>query len=202
MIRNGAWAESATQVTPRSLLDPGQGVALHPSAAVDRRRPGETETLAVDRLRYMTTTGPAAQQEAAILREALRPLGVELEVVYDDAYLYKVLSGQAETQLFSLRFDADFPDPASFLDPFVCGSSGSYSGFCPPRFDRAHGRFSAASGPERDALAIELERILGQEVPVRPIDTPELWLLTRGWLKNVIRHPLTGLRIELLCADR
>ncbi len=205
VIRNGAWAERATQVTPRALLDAGEGVALHPSAAPDRERPGQGEggTLAVDRLRYMTTTGPAARQEAAILREALRPLGVELDVVHDDAYLYKVLSGQAAPQLFSLRFDADFPDPASFLDPFVCRSPGSYSGFCSPRFDRVHARFSAASaGPERDALALELERLLGQEVPVRPVDTPELWLLARGWLKNVVRHPLTGLRIELLCADR
>jgi len=203
VIRNGAWAAPATQVTPRSLLNPGANVVLHASAAIDRKRPdGSGPKLPLESLRYMTTTGPAARQEAAILREALRPLGVNLDVTYDDAYLFKVLSGQAEPQLFSLRFDADYPDPASFLDPFVCDSPGSYSGFCSPQFDAAHARFAAATpGPERDAIAIELERILGREVPVRPIDTPELWLLTRGWLKNVVRHPLTGLRVELLCVD-
>ncbi len=201
IIRNGAWAEPASQVTPRDLLNPGPGVALHPSAAADRTRP-PARLSPQKTLRYMTTTGPAAQQEAAILREALRPIGYVLEVTYDDSYLYKLLSGQASAQLFSLRFDADYPDPASFLDPFTCGSSGSYSGFCSPRYDAVHSRFARAKpGPERDALALDLERILGAEVPVRPIDTPELWLLTRGWLKNVIRHPLSGLRIELLCVD-
>lgn len=204
VIRNGAWATPATQVTHRSLLDPGADVVLHASSAIDRKRPdGSGPRLPLASLRYMTTTGPAAQQEAAILREALRPLGVKLEITYDDAYLYKVLSGEAEPQLFSLRFDADYPDPASFLDPFTCDSPGSYSGFCSPQFDAAHGRFAAAAaGPERDFIAIELERILGREVPVRPIDTPELWLLTRGWLKNVVRHPLSGLRVDLLCIDQ
>jgi len=199
VIRNGAWAQPATQVTPRILLDPGEGVALHPHAAADRTRPVAHEG-PVQRLRYMTTTGLAAKQEAEILREALRPLGIALEISYDDAYLYKIMTGQAQPQLFSLRFDADFPDPASFLDPFTCESSGSYSGYCSETFDAAHTRFSAAPpGPARDRLATQLERILGEDVPVRPIDTPELWLLTRGWLGNVVRHPLTGLRVELLC---
>ncbi|HGG56643.1 MAG TPA: hypothetical protein ENK31_02475, partial [Nannocystis exedens] len=201
IIRNDAWAKPASQVTPRSLLDPGPSVVLHPSAAADRTKPPARSSPQTS-LRYMTTTGPAAQQEAAILREALRPIGYVLEVIYDDLYLYKILSGQARAQLFSLRFDADFPDSASFLDPFTCDSSGSYSGFCSPAYDALHRRFAAtAPGAERDALALDLERILGAQVPVRPIDTPELWMLTRGWLKNVVRHPLSGLRIELLCVD-
>lgn len=201
VIRNDAWAKPASQVTPQILLDPGPGVALHPSAVADRVLP-PARTSQHTTLRYMTTTGPAARQEAAILREALRPIGYVLEVTYDDSYLYKILSGQANAQLFSLRFDADYPDPASFLDPFTCDSSGSYSGFCSPHYDAVHSRFARTKpGPERDALALDLERILGIQVPVRPIDTPELWLLTRGWLKNVIRHPLSGLRIELLCID-
>ncbi|MCB9701700.1 MAG: hypothetical protein H6711_07405 [Myxococcales bacterium] len=201
VIRNGAWGEPASQVVPRVLLDPGAAAPLHPSAGPGRPPPPPAAADAPRReLRYATTTGPAAQQEAAILREALRPLGYDLVVTHDDAYLYKILSGQARAQLFSLRFDADYPDPASFLDPFVCQSPGSYTGYCSPRFDAVHARFARTpAGPERDALAIELERILGDDVPVRPIDTPELWTLSRGWLGEVVRHPITGLRAELLC---
>ncbi|MCA9661635.1 MAG: hypothetical protein KC486_25070, partial [Myxococcales bacterium] len=199
VIRNDAWAAPATQVTPRALLD--RGAVLHPAADPERTRPTARPGERVS-VRYMTATGAAAQQEAAILREALRPIGVDLEVIHDDLYLSKILSGQAEAQLFSLRYDADFPDAASFLDPFVCASPGNYSGYCSPGYDAVHAKFaSLPAGEARDVIAEGLERILGAEVPVRPIDTPELWMITRGWLRGVVRHPLSGLRVELLCRD-
>jgi ABC-type oligopeptide transport system substrate-binding subunit len=199
VIRNDAWASPATQVTPRALLD--RGAILHPAADPRRTRPTAGLKDRV-RLRYMTATGPAAQQEAAILREALRPIGVDLEVVHDDLYLSKLLSGQAEAQLFSLRYDADFPDAASFLDPFVCDHPGNYSGFCSADYDRVHAEFAKLPpGDARDTVAEGLERLISLELPVRPIDTPELWMITRGWLRGVVRHPLSGLRVELLCRD-
>lgn len=204
VLRNDAWSRPASQLTPRSIFDPGEGVRLHahapPSAQTARaiELVQETGLRGQPRitLRYSTTTGPQAQQEAAILREALRPLGVELEVIHDDGYLGKL----AGSQLFALRFDADYPDAENLLAPFVCGDPGSYTAYCSQDYDR---RFAALAslpaGPARDAEIAALERILGDDVPVRPIDEPELWLLARGDLGNVRRHPLTGLRIELLC---
>ena len=40
------------------------------------------------------------------------------------------------------------------------------------------------------------------EVPVRPIDQPSAWYLGQPWLAGLVRHPLSGLRIELLCRAR
>ena len=34
---------------------------------------------------------------------------------------------------------------------------------------------------------------------MRPIDQPEAWYLIQPWLSGVMRHPLAGLRIDLLC---
>ena len=38
-------------------------------------------------------------------------------------------------------------------------------------------------------------------MPVRPIDQPSAWYLHQPWLGGLVRHPLAGLRIELLCPD-
>ena len=206
VVRSGAWGRPAAQVVPTELLPAAD--ALHPYALAARDEAAAIALagdagLSPDRrrtLRYATTSGTDAQQEAAILREALRPLGLDLEVLVDDAYLYKLLTGQLRAQIFALRFDADYPDPESFLAPFTCASPSSYTGYCSPRFDAAFARFAALPpGPDRIAAAADLERILGDDVPVRPIDTPELWTLLRGDLRGFIRHPLTGLRVELLC---
>ena len=70
-------------------------------------------------------------------------------------------------------------------------------------YDAAFATFAALpAGPGRDHAAAELERKLGEDVPVRPIDQPEAWYLAQPWLHGLVRHPLVGLRLELLCPDR
>ncbi len=206
IIRSGAWASPASQLTPPALLRV-DGPPLHLHAPASRDEAAARARLQIAALgdaplvlRYATTTGPAAQQEAAILRESLRPLGIEVEVIADDAYLFKILAGQLRAQLYSLRFDADYPDAESFLAPFVCGDPNNYTAYCSRRFDAAYARFAALPpGPARDRAAVELERILGEDVPIRPIDHPELWTLVRGDLVGFVRDPLRGLRVDLLC---
>jgi ABC-type oligopeptide transport system substrate-binding subunit len=205
IVRNDAWGDAATQLVPSALLP--AGAPLHPFALPARDEALARALLAgADlgdrriRLRYATTTGAAAQQEAAILRESLRPLGIDLDVITDDGYTAKILSGQLSAQLYALRYDADYPDPMSFLAPFTCASPASYTAYCSRRFDAAFARFANLPlGPDRDEAAEELERILGDDLPIRPIDTPSLWTLVRADLRGFVRHPVTGLRAELLC---
>ncbi|WP_293269404.1 hypothetical protein [Nannocystis sp.] len=151
-------------------------------------------------LRYWTGTDEAEAQEAAILRDALRPLDIDLQVTRRAHYLGEVLAGSSDAQLFALRYDADYLDPASFLAPFTCAAPDNYSGFCDPAYDLAFAAFTRIPpGPARDQAAAALERQLGAQVPVRPIDQPEAWYVVQPWLQGVTRHPLAGLRIELLC---
>ena len=99
-----------------------------------------------------------------------------------------------------LRYDADYLDAASFLAPFTCAAPDNFSGFCDPAYDAAFAAFTQIPpGPARDHAAAELDRHLGDAVPVRPVDQPEAWYIVQPWLQPVTRHPLAGLRIELLC---
>lgn len=208
VVRNGAWATPRARIVPRGIAP--DDAALHRFAPPAADLQQATQILAAAgldtsprTLRYWTGTSEAEQQEAAILREAVRPLGITLEITSRANYLLDIGSGRSDAQLFGLRYEADYLDAGNFLDPFVCGSPGNYSGYCNPAYDAAFAAFAALpGGPGRDAAAAELERMLGEDVPVRPIDQPEAWYLAQPWLHGLVRHPIVGLRIELLCPTR
>lgn len=207
VIRNGAWAEPRARLVPRGVGE-HTGEVLHrfapPSADLQQAR----QVLAAAglattprTLRYWTGTSEGEEQEATILRDALRPLGIDLQITRRADYLFAVGTGDA--QLFLLRFDADYLDAGNFLAPFVCDAPDNFSGYCDPAYDAAFAAFSRlAPGPARDRAAEELERRLGEAVPVRPVDQPAAWYFSQPWLHGLLRHPLLGLRIELLCPDR
>lgn len=208
VVRNDAWATPRARIVPRGISP--DDTPLHrfapPAADLQQARQLLAEAgLATSprTLRYWTGTSEGERQEAAILREAVRPLGITLAVTHRAHYLTDVVGGTSDAQLFGLRFDADYLDAGNFLAPFVCGAPDNYSGYCDPAYDAAFTEFaSLPAGPARDEAAAGLERLLGEAVPVRPIDQPEAWFLAQPWLHGLVRHPLGGLRIELLCPDR
>ncbi|MBK9754838.1 MAG: hypothetical protein IPO88_15330 [Nannocystis sp.] len=206
VIRNDAWATQRARIVPKGLGGALDDAVLHRFAPPAADLPQARQILAAADivgprvLRYWTGTDEAEAQEAAILRDALRPLGIDLQVTRRAHYLGEVLAGSSDAQLFALRYDADYLDPASFLAPFTCAAPDNYSGFCDPAYDLAFAAFTRVPpGPARDQAAAALERQLGDQVPVRPIDQPEAWYVVQPWLQGVTRHPLAGLRIELLC---
>lgn len=208
VIRNDAWATPRARVVPRGLGGALDDEPSHPHAP-PRSDPRVFARLveagaAVPRtLRYWTGPSEAERQEAAILRDALLAVDIELQVTHRERYLDEVLAGRSDAQLYSLRFDADYLDPATFLSAFTCGAADNFSGHCDPAYDAAHAAFARTPpGPQRDRLAADLDARLGVTVPVRPIDQPEAWYLVQPWLQGVQRHPLAGLRLELLCPRR
>lgn len=207
VVRNGAWASPRARIVPRGIAEDAPLHRFAPPAADLQQARQLLAEAGLDTsprtLRYWTRGEEGERQEAAILREALRPLGITLAVTYRPDYLGDILAGRSDAQLFGLRFDADYLDAGNFLAPFVCGAPDNYSGYCDPAYDAAFAAFAAQpAGPARDRAADELERMLGEDVPVRPIDQPESWYLTQPWLRGLVRHPLVGLRIELLCPAR
>lgn len=206
VIRNDAWATPRARVVPRGLGGEFDDTPLHrfapPAADLEQAKQllRAADLTPPPTLRYWTGTDEAENQEATILRDALRPLGVDLQITRRPHYLGEVLGGTSDAQIFSLRYDADYLDAASFLAPFTCSAPDNYSGFCDPAYDQAFAAFTRIPpGPARDQAAAELDRRLGDAVPVRPIDQPEAWYVAQPWLSGVTRHPLAGLRIDLLC---
>lgn len=204
VVRNGAWAEAHDGVVPRGVpgAPPAAAVAgpdLEGARAMLAEAGLSGRTWA---LRYWTGTSEAEQQEAALLRESLRPIGVDLQITRREDYLAAIFDPRrpADAQLFGLRFDADYLDAANFLAPFTCGAADNFSGYCDPGFDAAFAAFAGMPpGPGRERAAIDLQARLADGMPARPIDQPSAWILHQPWLGGLVRHPIAGLRVELLC---
>lgn len=203
VIRNDAWATPRARIVPHGLGGALDDAPLHPHAPARSDRALVLARLPADAprtLRYWTGPSEAERQEAAILHDALLPFAIDLQVTHRERYLDEVLGGRNDAQIYSLRFDADYLDPATFLAAFTCSAADNFSGHCDPAYDAAYAAFAVTPpGPQRDRLAADLDGMLGAAVPVRPIDQPEAWYLVQPWLQGVQRHPLAGLRLELLC---
>ena len=206
VVRNDAWAVPRARIVPRGLGGAHDDEPLHrfapPAADLEQARAvlAAAGVTGPRTLRYWSGASEAEAQEASILRDALLPLDIDLEITRRLGYLNDAFGGRGPAQLYSLRFDADYLDAQNFLAPFTCAAPDNYSGHCDPDYDAAFAAFAAAPpGPRRDEAAAQLERRLGETVAVRPIDQPEAWYLVQPWLSGVSRHPLSGLRVELLC---
>jgi ABC-type transport system substrate-binding protein len=206
IVRNDAWSHPAARLVPPGI-DGSTGQALHPfappapdleRARKELRAAGVTGSLT---LHYATSDDEAARQEAAILAEALRPLDITLEVHHEARYqeLLADPDQPLRAQMFALRWDFDYPSAENVLRAFTCiGDLSALAHHCDAEYDRRFSRFAALpDGPERAAAIEDLERFLGERAIARPVDHPEAWLLVQPWLSNVVRHPFSGLRLEL-----
>lgn len=204
VVRNGAWADASASLLPREVgpREPLADATAAPDVAgalailADAGLSGRTWTL-----HYWGGASEAERQEAALVREFLRPLGIDVQFTARDNFLFDpgLASG---AHLFGLRSEADFLDPGYFLAAFTCAAPDNLGGFCDPEYDAAWAGFTALfAGPARDDAARRLQQLLARRMPVRPIDQPSSWYLHQPWLRGLVRHPLAGLRIELLCPD-
>jgi ABC-type transport system substrate-binding protein len=205
IVRNGVWATPATRLVPPGVSG-SHGEAFHayaPAAADVERAKKELAKAGAKNvtLRYVTSDTEAARQEAAILEQALKAIGITLETKHEARYqeLLSDPDNHLGAQVFSLRWDMDYPDAENVLRAFTCeGGLSALTHHCDRKYDAMFDEFSALpAGPERSAAIEKLERYLGDEAVARPIDHPELWMLAQPWIHNVIRHPLSGLRAEL-----
>lgn len=208
IVRNGAWAKPATRLVPPGVSG-STGEPLHAYAPLEADLERAKKELAKAGVReftlhYATSDSEAARQEAAILEEALREIGITLETKHEARYqeLLSDPSNELGAQVFSLRWDLDYPDAENVLRAFTCtGGLSALTHYCDAKYDAMFAEFAKLPADtktgERRAAIEKLESYLGDEAVVRPIDHAELWLLAQPWIHNVIRHPLSGLRAEL-----
>ncbi len=213
VLRNGAWSELARHFVP-PLLAPDEDAGSHPYAPRHPDLPQAHRLLERAGLKgrrhtltYLTEDHESARQEATILREALHPIGVDLRVIHDAQYLSRLVTADgnlADIQLFSVSFDADYPDADSFLRAMTCeGALARLARFCDSAYDRLFAEFTTLPpGPGRSNAIAALEAQLAQQLPFRPIDHPQLWQLEHPDLGGVQRHPFSGLRVERLYLRR
>ncbi len=204
VIRNNAWAQPRRRLVASGLGGGDDAASAHPFAPLAANVDQAREILASAgitgpvHLRYWAPVGEAERHAAAVLRDALAPLQIELDVTHRSDFLSAVFTGDA--QIFGLAFDADYLDPANILATFTCTAADNFSGHCDAAYDAAFAAFATLPpGPARDTAVARLEQHLGTTVPVRPIDQTEAWYLVHPGLTGVVRDPLGGLRLDTLC---
>jgi oligopeptide transport system substrate-binding protein len=78
-----------------------------------------------------------------------RKLGVSVKLSSQEWKVYlKQLSTKAPA-IYRMGWGADYPDPATFMDLFTCGSGNNFTGFCSPDYDKAI--LAAGTSPDINA---------------------------------------------------
>ena len=137
-----------------------------------------------------------SEEEEKAIREALEPLGVELEIRKIPSYMYYATIAAADADILVTSWIGDFADPLAFLELFRGGSTMNDSGWKNSQFDALLEKAAVAGDAERLNLLGQAENILLDEGMILPlyrsvsssvIDLTEVG----GWFVNAFdMHPL------------
>ncbi len=137
-----------------------------------------------------------SEEEEKAIREALEPLGVELEIRKVPSYMYYATIAAADADILVTSWIGDFADPLAFLELFRGGSTMNDSGWKNSQFDALLEKAAVAGDAERLNLLGQAENILLDEGMILPlyrsvsssvIDLTEVG----GWFVNAFDiHPL------------
>ena len=136
------------------------------------------------------------EEEEMLIREALEPLGISLEIRKLPSYMYYASIAEADADILVTSWIGDFADPLAFLELFRGGSTMNDSGWNNSQFDSLLEQAAVAGENERLNLLGQAENILLDEGMVIPlyrsvsssvIDLSEVG----GWYVNAFDvHPL------------
>ena len=136
------------------------------------------------------------EEEEMLIREALEPLGLALEIRKLPSYMYYASIAEADADILVTSWIGDFADPLAFLELFRGGSTMNDSGWNNSQFDSLLEQAAVAGENDRLNLLGQAENILLDEGMVIPlyrsvsssvIDLSEVG----GWYVNAFDvHPL------------
>ncbi|MCY7418541.1 MAG: peptide ABC transporter substrate-binding protein [Chloroflexi bacterium] len=130
----------------------------------------------------LVTSGSAYQD--AVRDGIQRELGISLtaeQMPFDE---YSARLDSDTPQMWSLAWSADYPHPNDFLGLLLeTGSPSNAGGWSNTAFDDALDAAAAtADSAEQEALYVDAERIVQDQVPVIPLRYGETWALSRDGL--------------------
>ena len=136
------------------------------------------------------------EEDEKLIRDALEPLGLSLEIRRIPAYQYYASIAAADADILVTSWIGDFADPLAFLELFRGGSTMNDSGWKNSQFDELLEQAATSGENERLNLLGQAETILLDEGMVLPlyrsvsssvIDLTEVG----GWFVNAFDvHPL------------
>jgi ABC-type transport system substrate-binding protein len=124
-------------------------------------------------------------------RKQFSQLGIQLEIRSSDFNRFQDKIRKGNTQMFSLGWNADYPDPENFLFLFygpnstVKNDGENKSNYQNAQFDRLFEQISTMdNSPERQALIDKAVAILRNDVPWLWGLHPKSYALVHDWVKN------------------
>ena len=199
-LRKDVFVKASTFVYPLNGYPQAQGyvytdaqqAALLMKEARRSARIADCETLKL----VFAVNGERTKAQAELLKEAWKPLGVELTIKELPAERYLSLMESDTSDLFSYTWIGDFADPLAFLELYRSSSTLNVSGWSNAEFDNLLVRAAEASGDERVKLLSQAEQLLLDEALILPIQHPVSRSIidlnaVGGWAANSFDiHPL------------
>ena len=136
------------------------------------------------------------EEEENLIREALEPLGISLEIRKLPSYMYYASIAEADADILVTSWIGDFADPLAFLELFRGGSTMNDSGWNNSQFDSLLEQAAVAGENDRLNLLGQAENILldeGMVIPLYRSVSSSVIDLTEvgGWYVNAFDvHPL------------
>ncbi|MDH3719446.1 MAG: peptide ABC transporter substrate-binding protein [Planctomycetota bacterium] len=200
----------AGQTPAQSIVPPGlEGYELAQCGAYDpqeaRRLLGEAgypDGKGIGTIEILYNTSEGHREIAEVIAGDWEELGLKVQLRNLEWGSYLKATENLEYQVARAGWIGDYPDPNTFLDMFISGSTHNQTGWSNPRYDELIASAARQSDPQKRLQILhEAEEILMDELPILPIyayvSVNLVKPYVRGFYPNAQDlHPLNALWID------
>ncbi len=199
VLRNGTWAQPALSFLPLGLPEtPELPNCAYNQTDIPRAkeyliRAGFPDGNGAPLLRYeLAGTDPIDQASGEIFQEAMRQLGIKVEIVPNTWGELRAKMNRREAQVFGRAWTMDWADAVNLLALFYGPNQSpniNRSNFQHEKYDQLFEQLTFANTKDRIGVVREMLEVLNEELPAIPVDHRIGYLLVQPWLKGVSIHP-------------
>ncbi|QIA26341.1 peptide ABC transporter substrate-binding protein [Thermaerobacter sp. PB12/4term] len=141
-------------------------------------------------LEFVGDNGDVVKTRLEFFQQQLKQnLGIDMQIVQVP---FEERLERQRTQKFDVimaGWGPDYDHPLTFLDMWVCDGPYNDGKYCSEQYDNLVKQLQQATDPaQQRELAIELEKLIGQDVPIVPIYHREVLYAQKPYVKNLIRR--------------
>ena len=133
------------------------------------------------------------EDEGKLLAGQFARIGMTVKPVYREWADLNRRLGAGKSQVLSMGWHLDYPDPQNVLQLFYSKNIETglnYPRYANPAFDKLYERAVVMpDSPERTKLYSQLARLIDEDCPVLPVSEPVQCFLHYRWVCNVKPHP-------------
>jgi ABC-type transport system substrate-binding protein len=139
-------------------------------------------------------TDDSSRKMGEFAQRQFRQIGIELKIEPNDWPTLQKKVHNKQTQMYSMGWHADYPDPENFLQLYYGPNidlGTNNTNYQDDEFDRLYKEASIMGpSPQRTELYVQMLRILNEDCPVLLLSEPISYFLYWPWVQNVKPHPI------------